>query len=93
MIALLILGSTIHLLREALHVLMEGVPRGDPLEEVGARSRDCQGVRSVHDLHVWNISSGRVALSAHWSCPAWSRLAAVLADARGCCSSASTSST
>jgi cobalt-zinc-cadmium efflux system protein len=64
-IALLILASTIGLLREALHVLMEGVPRSVELEEVGKAIARISGVRSVHDLHIWNISSGRVALSAH----------------------------
>jgi cobalt-zinc-cadmium efflux system protein len=64
-IALLILASTIGLLREALHVLMEGVPRSVKLEEVGKAIARTPGVRSVHDLHIWNISSGRVALSAH----------------------------
>jgi cobalt-zinc-cadmium efflux system protein len=64
-IALLILASTIHLLREALHVLMEGVPRSLQLEEVGRLLARIEGVHSVHDLHIWNISSGKVALSAH----------------------------
>jgi cobalt-zinc-cadmium efflux system protein len=64
-IALLILASTIGLLREALHVLMEGVPRNLELEEVGKELARVPGVLSVHDLHIWNISSGRMALSAH----------------------------
>jgi cobalt-zinc-cadmium efflux system protein len=64
-IALLILASTVRLLRDALHVLMEGVPAGVRLEEVGQALSQIEGVRAVHDLHVWNISSGQVALSAH----------------------------
>ena len=64
-IALLILASTIHLLREALHVLMEGVPPSVKLEDVGKLIARIDGVNSVHDLHIWNISSGRMALSAH----------------------------
>lgn len=64
-IALLILASTIGLLREALHVLMEGVPRHVKLEEVGRQLARVPGVTRVHDLHIWNISSGRMALSAH----------------------------
>lgn len=64
-IALLILAATARLLRDALHVLMEGVPAGMRLEEVGAALRSLDGVRAVHDLHVWNISSGQAALSAH----------------------------
>jgi cobalt-zinc-cadmium efflux system protein len=64
-IAVLILISTLRLLREALHVLMEGVPAGIRLQEVGAALARLPGVKSVHDLHVWSISSGQLALSAH----------------------------
>ncbi len=64
-IAVLILGSTVRLVFEALHVLMEGVPAGLMIEEIGSAINALAGVRAVHDLHVWNISSGQVALSAH----------------------------
>jgi cobalt-zinc-cadmium efflux system protein len=81
-IGLLILVSTLHLLREALHVLMEGVPAAIRLDEVGQSLARLTGVRSVHDLHVWNISSGRVALSAHLELLALEDWPRVLADAR-----------
>lgn len=64
-IAVLILVSTIRLLRDTLHVLMEGVPSGVRLEEISAALNSLEGVRAVHDLHVWTISSGQAALSAH----------------------------
>jgi len=64
-IAILILGSTVRLILDALHVLMEGVPAGLRIEEVGEALGALGGVNAVHDLHVWNISSGQVALSAH----------------------------
>jgi cobalt-zinc-cadmium efflux system protein len=64
-IALLIVAATVHLLRETLHVLMEGVPRGIRLDDVGNALARIPGVGNVHDLHVWHISSGQVALSAH----------------------------
>jgi cobalt-zinc-cadmium efflux system protein len=64
-IAVLILGSTVRLLLDALHVLMEGVPAGLRIEEIGSAIGALAGVSAVHDLHVWNISSGQVALSAH----------------------------
>ena len=64
-IGLLILGSTVRIVLEALHVLMEGVPSGLRIEDVGGALGGLAGVRAVHDLHVWNISSGQVALSAH----------------------------
>ena len=81
-IALLILASTINLLREALHVLMEGVPRTVKLEEVGRLIARIDGVRSVHDLHIWHISLGRVALSAHLDITELSSWPAVLEQAR-----------
>lgn len=61
----LILVSTVRLLREALHVLMEGVPAGVQMDAVGAAMASVPSVRRVHDLHIWNISSGQIALSAH----------------------------
>ncbi|UCH46828.1 MAG: cation transporter, partial [Betaproteobacteria bacterium] len=61
----LILVSTIRMLRDALHVLMEGVPLGIDLPEVGQALAEVPGVSSVHDLHVWTIASGQIALSAH----------------------------
>ncbi|MEO8163861.1 MAG: cation diffusion facilitator family transporter [Betaproteobacteria bacterium] len=64
-IAVLILASTVRLILDALHVLMEGVPAGLRIDEIGRAIGAMPGVRAVHDLHVWNISSGQVALSAH----------------------------
>ncbi|MFO1206809.1 MAG: cation diffusion facilitator family transporter [Burkholderiales bacterium] len=64
-IAVLILVSTLSLLREALHLLMEGVPAEIELDAVARTLLTLPGVRSVHDLHIWTIASGRVALTAH----------------------------
>ncbi len=64
-ISALILVSTLRMLRDALHVLMEGVPSEIKLTEVGQSLAELTGVKSVHDLHVWTIASGRIALSAH----------------------------
>ena len=61
----LILVSSIRLLREALHILMEGVPHNLDLPEVGLALAQTTGVNSVHDLHIWTLASGKVALSAH----------------------------
>lgn len=61
----LILVSTIRILRDALHVLMEGVPLEIDLTEVGQALAQVARVNSVHDLHVWTIASGQIALSAH----------------------------
>lgn len=64
-IAALILISTIRLLRDTLHVLMEGVPPALELQLIGKALARMPGVVSVHDLHVWSITPGQVALSAH----------------------------
>ncbi|MCA1979175.1 MAG: cation diffusion facilitator family transporter [Thiobacillus sp.] len=64
-VAALILVSAVRLLREVLHVLMEGVPLHIHLENVGRDLATLPGVLKVHDLHVWTLSSGTVALSAH----------------------------
>ncbi len=61
----LILFASFHLLREALHVLMEGVPVGMDMAEVGRAMAGVGSVASIHDLHIWTLSSGRIALSAH----------------------------
>jgi cobalt-zinc-cadmium efflux system protein len=64
-IAALILTTTVQLLRDTLHVLMEGVPSAVDLAEIGAALAALRGVSEVHDLHVWTIGSERAALSAH----------------------------
>jgi len=64
-IAALIGYSSLRLAREALHGLMEGVPFRLSLPVIGNAMAAVPGVVSVHDLHVWSISSERVALSAH----------------------------
>ena len=61
----LILASTIGLLRSVVHTLLEGVPDGISLPEVGRAMAAIDGVRSVHDLHIWSLDSRRAALSAH----------------------------
>lgn len=64
-IAVLILFSAWNLLRESVAVLMEGAPGHIDVDEVRNAIRGVDGVLAVHDLHVWTISSGLVALSAH----------------------------
>lgn len=64
-IGLLILLSSLKLLGDATQVLLEGVPAGMELAGIGRSMAAVDGVGSVHDLHVWSVSSGEVALSAH----------------------------
>jgi cobalt-zinc-cadmium efflux system protein len=64
-IAALILASSWSLLRESTNILLEATPRGIDAEEVGRRMAGAEGVVEVHDLHIWTITSGFPALSAH----------------------------
>jgi cobalt-zinc-cadmium efflux system protein len=64
-IALLILISSLRLLRDALHSLLDGVPPELDLAAVGRTMASVEGVRSVHDLHIWSLSAEHTALSAH----------------------------
>lgn len=77
LVAGLVLASTVRLLRDALNVLMEAVPAGLELDRVGRAMAGVQGVTGVHDLHIWTLASGNVALSAHVVMPrleAWPAL-------------------
>jgi len=65
LIALLVLGSSWRILRDSVHVLMEGAPRHLDPSELEAEIAGVPGVIEVHDLHVWTITSGFDALSAH----------------------------
>ena len=65
LICALMLGSSLRLLREVLQALMEGVPAHLSTEDVGYALAAVPGVVSVHDLHIWTLSSKHIALSAH----------------------------
>jgi cobalt-zinc-cadmium efflux system protein len=64
-IALLILYSAWNLVREAADVLLEAAPPHIDVEEVVRELRSVEGLDHVHDVHVWTLTSGFVALSAH----------------------------
>lgn len=64
-VSLLILKSTLAVLRESYHFLMEGVPLHIDYLQVGADLARVEGVLSVHDLHVWEMSPGYPALIGH----------------------------
>lgn len=64
-IGVLILASSWTLLRDSTNVLLEATPRGLEAEEVGRKMAAADGVTEVHDLHIWTITSGFPALSAH----------------------------
>ena len=64
-IAALVLASSWSILRDSVGILLESTPRGIDAEEIGRAMVEVDGVREVHDLHVWTITSGFPSLSAH----------------------------
>jgi len=57
--------GTVRVLRDAVHLLIEGVPAGIHLQDVARTMGAVPGVRDIHDLHVWSIGQDLIALSAH----------------------------
>ena len=64
-IALLVLASSWTILRDSVSILLESTPAGIDAHDVGLRMAEVEGVAEVHDLHIWTITSGFPALSAH----------------------------
>ena len=62
---LLIMRGAWNLVRESVDVLLESAPAHIPLGAVRAQLEAIPGIESVHDLHVWTVTSGMVAMSAH----------------------------
>ena len=67
LIGFLILFSSWELLKESVHILMEGVPGGMQVRDIEQTLLEQDGVCCVYDLHVWSITSNRHALSASCS--------------------------
>ena len=64
-LSLLILAGAFRLVRESAEILMEAVPRHISIPEVERRMQSVPGVCAVHDLHVWTVANGIVAMSGH----------------------------
>ncbi len=64
-IGILIVVSSWRVLKGSLHILVEGVPEHLSIEKISQSMASVPGVLDVHDLHVWSICSGHIALSAH----------------------------
>lgn len=64
-VAALVLRSGYYVTKSALHVLMEGTPQNVDIDDVIQTIQNTKGIHSVHDLHVWSITSGLNALSCH----------------------------
>lgn len=82
LICVLVLGSSLRLLREVLRALLEGVPAHLSVEQIGRVLAAVPGVRSVHDLHIWTLSSNRIALSAHLVVEGFEQWPGILAEAK-----------
>ncbi len=64
-IGLLILTGAGRVLRDAVHILMEGTPRGLELSDVADAIRSIEGVRDIHHLNIWTVCSHILSLSVH----------------------------
>ncbi|MCE4050744.1 MULTISPECIES: cation diffusion facilitator family transporter [Bacillaceae] len=64
-VAVLILRSGYFVLKDALHVLMEGTPKSVNVEELIKDIEKTEGIQGIHDLHIWSITSEMHALSCH----------------------------
>jgi cobalt-zinc-cadmium efflux system protein len=65
LIAVLVAASAVPIVRGSMRVLLEQAPEGVDANEIGRAMAAAPGIDEVHDLHVWEITSGFVALSAH----------------------------
>lgn len=65
LLSVLIFAGSWRLIAEPTNVLMEAAPPGVDVEQVGTAMASVEGVREVHDLHVWTVTSGFPALAAH----------------------------
>jgi len=68
-VGLFILPRTFRLMKEAVDVLLEGTPRGMEFDEVAEAMAAVPDIQSVHDLHIWSVTSGFVVLSGHVDVP------------------------
>lgn len=65
MIGVLILFSSGRVLKESVHILVEGMPDGMTATSIADTMQKVRGIGQVHDLHVWTVAPGYIALSAH----------------------------
>ncbi len=68
-IGLLVLWSSIGILRQSSHILLEGRPQGVSVEEVARAVLAVGGVQEVHDVHIWSLGAAHNALSLHARIP------------------------
>ena len=68
-IGAMVLWSSVGILREASHILLEGLPRGMELETVAKAILAVSGAQEVHDIHIWTLGTDLYALSCHVRSP------------------------
>jgi cobalt-zinc-cadmium efflux system protein len=68
-IGLLVLWSSIGILRQSSHILLEGRPQGMSVEDVARTVLTVPGVQEVHDVHIWSLGEAHNALSLHARVP------------------------
>lgn len=64
-VAVLVFRSGYLATKSSVHVLMEGTPDNDEIEKVTEKNQKTKGIKSIHDLHVWTITSGLNTLTCH----------------------------
>lgn len=82
LVAVVILWSSIGLLKESVWMSLAGVPKGIELDEVERQIATIDGIDEVHDLHVWPISTTETALTAHVVAPAVKETDGLLSEIR-----------
>ncbi|HWS23135.1 MAG TPA: cation diffusion facilitator family transporter [Anaerolineales bacterium] len=65
LISVLILISSGRLIKKTIHILVEGIPDGMTASSVTKTIQAVDGVAGIHDLHIWTVTPGYIALSAH----------------------------
>jgi len=68
-IGLLVLYSSIGILRDSTHILLEGRPKSAGIEEVARAILSIEPVQEVHDIHIWSLGGSHIALSCHARIP------------------------
>lgn len=63
--AIIVLYTTVYVVRDCIFLLMEGTPEELDLEEFERKLISIEGVAEIHDLHVWSLGVGKPAMSAH----------------------------
>lgn len=63
--SIIVVVTTVPVMRECFHVLMEGTPSIVDADQLLSDIESAEGVEEVHDLHVWSISVGKLSLTCH----------------------------